>query len=108
MDNLTASKGRLAYARVLVEVDASVELVLFVNIWLATGNDREQKVIFEHEPKFCLTCRVFGHTLKSCVMFDSSMGNKKATDAVECNVIEQLDNAVGKKIKQTMVHSPEP
>ncbi|KAL2475133.1 DUF4283 domain-containing protein [Abeliophyllum distichum] len=33
---------------------------------------REQNVIFEHEPKFCPTCRLFGHSLDDCTMIEKS------------------------------------
>ncbi|XP_022872936.1 uncharacterized protein LOC111391888 [Olea europaea var. sylvestris] len=49
-DKLTATKGRLSYARALVEIDASKELV----------------VEYEHEPKFCANCKMLGHTTKAC------------------------------------------
>ncbi|KAL2474505.1 Uncharacterized protein Adt_35241 [Abeliophyllum distichum] len=72
MDNLTHTKGRLSYARILVEVDASVELVRSVSIRLSSGKDREQSVVFEHEPKYCPTCRMFGHSLVECTMIEKS------------------------------------
>ncbi|KAL2514274.1 Uncharacterized protein Fot_28245 [Forsythia ovata] len=53
-------------------LDASIDLVRSVNIRLATGKERDKKVIFEHEPKLCPTCRVFGHSLKGCTMIDKS------------------------------------
>lgn len=52
-DTLIATKGRISYARVLVEIDASKELVRSVAMNLPTGKLREQVVEFEHEPKFC-------------------------------------------------------
>ncbi|KAL2481952.1 Uncharacterized protein Adt_21375 [Abeliophyllum distichum] len=75
MDNLTYTRGRLSYARILVEVDASEELVRSVTIRLSSGKSREQNVIFEHEPKFCPTCRLFGHSLDDCTMIEKSFQN---------------------------------
>lgn len=65
-DKLTSTRGRLSYARALVEVDASIELVRVVKIKLPNGKLREQEIIFEHEPKFCGSCKVFGHTTHGC------------------------------------------
>ncbi|KAL2457587.1 Uncharacterized protein Adt_46304 [Abeliophyllum distichum] len=72
MDNLTYTRGRLSYATILVEVDASEELVRSVTIRLSSGKSREQNMIFEHEPKFCPTCRLFGHSLDDCTMIEKS------------------------------------
>ncbi|KAL2533177.1 Uncharacterized protein Adt_06528 [Abeliophyllum distichum] len=70
LDNLTSLRGRLSYARVLIEVDAAKELVRTVNIGLPNGDVYDQKVIFEHEPKFCSFCRTFGHSHSSCAFCD--------------------------------------
>ncbi|KAL2517225.1 Uncharacterized protein Adt_13472 [Abeliophyllum distichum] len=72
MDNLTSLRGRLSYARVLIEVDAAKELVRTVNIGLPNGDVYDQKVIFEHEPKFCSFCRTFGHSHSSCAFCDKT------------------------------------
>ncbi|KAL2542217.1 Uncharacterized protein Adt_03195 [Abeliophyllum distichum] len=72
MDNLTYTKGRLSYARVLIEVDAAAKLVRNVNVLLATGKQRDQKVVYEHEPKFCSCCRMFWHSLSNCAALEKS------------------------------------
>ena len=65
-DKLTHSKGRLSYARVLVEVDASKELVTSVEMRLPTGDIYEQSVRFEFTPKYCKKCKSFGHVAGDC------------------------------------------
>lgn len=72
-DKLTATKGRLLYARVLVEIDMSKKLVRSVAMNLPTGKFRVQPVEFEHEPKFCGNCKMFGHLTTACNV------NKKAS-----------------------------
>lgn len=47
-------------------MDASIELVQSVKIKLPNGNLREQEVHFGHEPKFCSTYKVFGHSTLGC------------------------------------------
>ncbi|KAL2453506.1 zinc ion binding [Abeliophyllum distichum] len=64
-DKLTVSKERISHARVLVEVDASIPLTRRVHIMLPTGL-RYQPVFYEHEPKICTSCKVFGHATSSC------------------------------------------
>ncbi|KAH6817960.1 hypothetical protein C2S51_001563 [Perilla frutescens var. frutescens] len=60
-DMLTRTKGRVSFPRVLVEVDASKELVRSVQIKLPVGKTRVQSVVFEEEPEFCSICKVIGH-----------------------------------------------
>ena len=65
-DKLTASLQRFSYARVLVEVDASKELVRSVRFRMASGKAREQRVVYEFEPKFCSDCKTLGHSKGGC------------------------------------------
>lgn len=65
-DKLISTKGRLSYAIVLVEVDASVKLISTVQMKLPTGKVRDQDVNYEHKAKFCSTCKFFGHNKFGC------------------------------------------
>ena len=65
-DKMTRTKERLSFARVLVEVDVSSEVVSNVEIRLPTGVVYHQLVISEYTPKFCRSCKSFGHVEASC------------------------------------------
>jgi len=65
-DKMTLTKERLSFARVMVEVDASKELVSSVEIKLPTGDIYDQVVVFEVTPKYCKKCKVFGHIDGDC------------------------------------------
>ena len=52
-DRLTATKSRISYARVLIEVDLREDLPSSVEIGLPNGLFIEQPVIFESLPQFC-------------------------------------------------------
>ena len=65
-DRLTHTKERLSFARVLVEVDASKELVTSVEMKLPTGDVYKQSVVFEYTPKYCKKCKSFGHLDGDC------------------------------------------
>lgn len=65
MDKKTQTKKRISHARVLVEVDASKELVRNVTIRLPDG-EFDQRVIFEYEPMYCDRCTMLGHNAESC------------------------------------------
>ena len=65
-DNITATRGQFSYARVLIEIDASRELVKSVPFKLPSGKLRIQPIKYEYEPKFYAHCKVFGHSLKEC------------------------------------------
>jgi len=65
-DKMTLTKERLSFARVMVEVDASKELVSSLEIKLPTGDIYDQLVVFEVTPKYCKKCKVFGHIEGGC------------------------------------------
>jgi len=65
-DRMTLTKERLSFARVMVEVDASKELVSSLEIKLPTGDIYDQLVVFEDTPKYCKKCKVFGHIESAC------------------------------------------
>jgi len=65
-DKLTRTKERLSFARVMVEVDVSKELVSSVEMRLPTGVVYHQAVVFEFRPKYCKKCKVFGHMEGDC------------------------------------------
>ncbi|KAK4389435.1 hypothetical protein Sango_2280500 [Sesamum angolense] len=66
MDSLTMKMERISYARILVEVDDSKKLVDHVEFILPNGVTRKQPVVYEYTPKFCSTCKRFGHLKESC------------------------------------------
>ncbi|KAL2474500.1 zinc ion binding [Abeliophyllum distichum] len=82
MDNLTSLRGRISYARVLVEIDAAKDLVRTVNVGLPNGDVYDQEVIYEHEPKFCSFCRMFGHSSKSCALHSQEKPSPNAAAQV--------------------------
>lgn len=72
MDRITTEMcektyGRASFARVMVEVDSSKDLVYEVEIYYKS---LERSMILEVEypwkPPVCEHCKVFGHTIKSC------------------------------------------
>ena len=65
-DRLTATRERISFARVLVEIDPSKELKRMVEIQLPNGRIRQQKIIYENEPKYCSMCKVLGHSVAVC------------------------------------------
>jgi len=65
-DKMTRTIDRLSFARVLVEVDVSKDLVTSVAVKLPTGVVYDQLVVFESTPIFCKKCRTFGHGEARC------------------------------------------
>ena len=53
MNMLTTRKERITYARCLVEVDMSKELVHSVMLHLPDGGEHEQMVYYENLPRYC-------------------------------------------------------
>jgi len=65
-DKMTRTKERISFARVLVEVDVSKELVTGVEVRLPTGVVYDQLVVFEFTPKYCKKCMTFSHGEEGC------------------------------------------
>ena len=65
-DKMTLTKERFSFARVLVEVDVTSDIVSEVEIGLPTGVVYHQSVIPEFTPKFCKKCKIFGHEEATC------------------------------------------
>ncbi|KAG6508184.1 hypothetical protein ZIOFF_033555 [Zingiber officinale] len=65
-DNLTRTRERLEYARLMVEIPAIGERVHEVPITLPTGVQVDLKIIYEMVPDFCQTCNKLGHQSENC------------------------------------------
>ena len=65
-DQCTARRLRFAYARVLVEVDVTKDLVKEFDFFLPNGKQVNQSVIYEHEPIQCGKCHKVGHSELKC------------------------------------------
>jgi hypothetical protein len=60
-DECTAKKLRVSYARVLIEVDVTIELTNYITIRDPKGNKVLQQVEYEWKPPFCTKCNKVGH-----------------------------------------------
>lgn len=65
-DKMTASRRRIGYARVCVEVDAAKNLVKEFD--LLGDNGQWLRVYAEYDwiPSVCNSCKVFGHSSSAC------------------------------------------
>lgn len=59
-------KKRIAYTRVLVEVDVAKDIVKEVSIKLPKERIREQYIVYEKFPKYCSTFQAIGHSSEVC------------------------------------------
>ncbi|XP_020272510.1 uncharacterized protein LOC109847689 [Asparagus officinalis] len=67
-DMLTATRQRLSYARVLLEVKLPLKEPLpdIVEIQGPDGKKYRQNVIYELKPKWCTVCNIVGHDTEYC------------------------------------------
>jgi hypothetical protein len=63
-DECTANKLRVSYARILVEVDITKELIKEIAIKDREGRKLIQYVEYEWKPMFCEKCKIIGHRCK--------------------------------------------
>ncbi|KAE8732331.1 hypothetical protein F3Y22_tig00002237pilonHSYRG01790 [Hibiscus syriacus] len=66
MDAITASKERLEYAKVCVEIGAGAINPKLVNVLLNDGFVVKIRVFVPWLPKFCQQCKTFGHHTNVC------------------------------------------
>ncbi|KAL5132074.1 hypothetical protein HKD37_12G034821 [Glycine soja] len=88
-DHLTASKGSISFARALVEVDASLELIDEVRFRLPTGKTFVQKIEYENRPSFCTHCKMIGHRLTNC----KTVTANKSVLITACPTLDQPQNS---------------
>ncbi|XP_039002034.1 uncharacterized protein LOC120128424 [Hibiscus syriacus] len=66
MDSITASKSRLEFAKICVEVGPSEAIPKFVDVVLNNGKTVSIVVEVPWMPPCCKYCNVFGHSVKGC------------------------------------------
>ncbi|XP_058732579.1 uncharacterized protein LOC131604108 [Vicia villosa] len=64
MDECTTKKLRVSYARVLIEVDVTIELKDTITIKTPNGEKLRQQVDYEWKPPYCKKCNKVGHQCK--------------------------------------------
>lgn len=63
-DECTTNVERICYARILVEVDVTRELLNVVKVLDPIERLFEQEVVYDWDPGYCLTCLQVGHSCK--------------------------------------------
>ncbi|XP_074265521.1 uncharacterized protein LOC141587960 [Silene latifolia] len=65
-DEPTTNKSKIAFARILVEVDLSKELPKGMTLQTPYRGTVLQKIVYEWLPYYCHTCHKIGHTMDRC------------------------------------------
>ncbi|GFP99380.1 hypothetical protein PHJA_002082100 [Phtheirospermum japonicum] len=107
-DKMTKTMERISYARVLVEVDASKELVRSVSIIDSKGNRFDQLVEFETKPAYCQSCHSISHVATNCKRSGKTMGIEKGAAATvpAPKTNDQPQNSIGKVPAATLAPPP--
>lgn len=64
-DTYTTNKAKLEFARVLVEIDISLDLQYSLIVSTPFG-PKEVEVYYEWIPPFCTSCKIIGHDVSKC------------------------------------------
>ncbi|CAK8576025.1 unnamed protein product [Lathyrus sativus] len=60
-DECTTNRYRISYARVLVEIDITQDLLSEITITYERGEKMQQRVEYEWRPPYCTKCQRIGH-----------------------------------------------
>lgn len=85
MDRTTASRTRLTYAKVCIEVDVKAEIPSTVKVMMRDGSITHIGVEVPWNPPKCNVCKIFGHNSKSCPRSEKLTWIPKA-DEIDQNV----------------------
>ncbi|XP_020259065.1 uncharacterized protein LOC109835503 [Asparagus officinalis] len=102
-DMLTANRQRLAYARVLVEVNMPSNLLDVITIKGPDGKSFQQKVYYEFKPRWCEICKNVSHDTLHC-----KKQARVQDDGIQTNVIlgqEPIQNQPVLLNSQTPMHT---
>ena len=66
MDRITANKQRLAFAKICVEIEASLEIPKIIELEMGNGSIVSAHVEVPWYPPKCSRCSIIGHIDKAC------------------------------------------
>ncbi|XP_039047666.1 uncharacterized protein LOC120188249 [Hibiscus syriacus] len=66
MDSITASRQRLEFAKICVEIEAGAIIPEFIQVLLKNGSYVNVRVLVPWFPRCCALCKSFGHLASSC------------------------------------------
>ncbi|KAK8549624.1 hypothetical protein V6N13_073407 [Hibiscus sabdariffa] len=71
MDTITASKGKLEFAKVCIEIEVGARFPKVIHVQLRDGTVVSVTVHIPWSPHSCSKCQVFGHLDRACSAIDS-------------------------------------
>ncbi|CAI9112834.1 OLC1v1013328C1 [Oldenlandia corymbosa var. corymbosa] len=105
-DELTASRDKVQYARILVEMEIKEQVPEQICFEDEKGNVQEQKVTYEWKPVQCQGCKGYGHSGEQCrnnqVMKQSVRNGENSLRSLEMTTGKITSNE-GEKMKQKEV-----
>ncbi|XP_074306119.1 uncharacterized protein LOC141641351 [Silene latifolia] len=104
-DEHTTNKSKLAFARILVNVDLSQELPKAVQLSTPYRGEVLQKIVYEWLPYFCTKCKKIGHTNDRCGIAKPRMEYRKKQAATE-KPATVVDNAKPVSVVDKPTHTP--
>ncbi|KZV43900.1 hypothetical protein F511_37518 [Dorcoceras hygrometricum] len=79
-DRVTCLRQNERFARVLVELDATITRIRELRITLPIGVPIDLSFIYEREPKYCEACQLLGHDISKCKREEIRLGKMKVAE----------------------------
>ncbi|KAK4354174.1 hypothetical protein RND71_026368 [Anisodus tanguticus] len=75
-DKFTHSKKQTSFARALVEIDLSKDLIDCIKLNVCEGITLDQGITYEKLPEFCKTCRRIAHSTATCEKYLADLNRR--------------------------------
>ncbi|GAV92421.1 Exo_endo_phos domain-containing protein/DUF4283 domain-containing protein, partial [Cephalotus follicularis] len=100
MDTSTTNRYALSYARVCVEMDASISFPPYITLDLGDGNTMEIGVEYPWRPASCSLCQVFEHSNRNCPRATNRVWMPK----LDVLALRKPEDAEGQSLWADLIH----
>ncbi|XP_039000816.1 uncharacterized protein LOC120126790 [Hibiscus syriacus] len=105
MDSITASRERLEFVRVCIEISVNSKIPDYIDVLLCDDSITRIKVVVPWRPSSCVECKRFGHSVKFCPLGKKQEWRVKQT-VHEAKLDDTVNNSIVEAEKQNPIVAP--